>query len=73
VGHIVPVTLPMNVSKKLIETGACTSIREVADAEKITPSHVSRALTITLLAPDLVEAILDIALLPLARRAAIIT
>lgn len=32
---------------------------ELASAEKINPSYVSRRLRLTLLAPDIVEAILD--------------
>jgi hypothetical protein len=34
-------------------------LEEIASAEKINPSYVSRVLRLTLLAPDIVEAILD--------------
>jgi hypothetical protein len=35
-----------------------SSVTEIAEAERITKRHVSRILRLTLLAPDLVEAIL---------------
>ena len=35
------------------------TVDEIAEAEKINPSYVSRVLRLTLLAPDVVEAILD--------------
>jgi hypothetical protein len=45
--------------RKLLETGAYGSIEELAAAEKISASYVSRVLRMTLLAPDIAEAILD--------------
>ena len=45
--------------QKLLETGRYTTIREIANAERINPSYVSRVLRLTLLAPATVEAILD--------------
>jgi hypothetical protein len=39
--------------------GGYGDIKEVAAAEKINPSYVSRVLRLTLLSPDIVEAILD--------------
>ena len=45
--------------QKMLETGRYTTIREVAKAERINPSYVSRVLRLTLLAPATVEAILD--------------
>ncbi len=45
--------------RRLLEAGAYGTIDEIAGAEKINPSYVSRVLRLTLLAPDLVEAILD--------------
>jgi hypothetical protein len=45
--------------RKLLETGAYGTIEELAAAEKINPSYISRVLRMTLLAPDIVEAILD--------------
>ena len=39
--------------------GAFTTVEEIAAAVKINASYVSRVLRLTLLAPDLVEAILD--------------
>lgn len=41
------------------ESGEVTTIRDIARAEKISPSYISRILRLTLLAPDIVEAILD--------------
>ena len=43
----------------LLESGAFATIQELAAAEKINPSYISRMLRLTLLAPDMVEAILD--------------
>ncbi|MFO1158474.1 MAG: hypothetical protein U1E60_06520 [Reyranellaceae bacterium] len=45
--------------QKMLETGRYATIREIAKAEKINPSYVSRVLRLTLLAPATVEAILD--------------
>ena len=45
--------------RKLLETGVYGTIEEIAAAEKINSSYVSRLLRMTLLAPEIVEAILD--------------
>ncbi len=45
--------------KRLIENGTYGSIKELAAAEKVNDSYVCRILRLTLLAPDIVEAILD--------------
>jgi hypothetical protein len=45
--------------RKLLETGVHGTIEEIAEAEKINASYVSRILRLTLLAPQIVEAILD--------------
>ena len=45
--------------QRMLETGRYATIREIAKAEKINPSYVSRVLRLTLLAPATVEAILD--------------
>jgi hypothetical protein len=45
--------------RKLLETGVHLTIDDLAAAEKINPSYVSRILRLTLLAPDIVESILD--------------
>jgi hypothetical protein len=42
----------------MLETGTYATIAEIAAAEKINESYVGRVLRLTLLAPDLVEAIL---------------
>jgi hypothetical protein len=45
--------------KRLLESGQVRSLNELAEAEKINPSYLSRIYRLTLLAPDIVEAILD--------------
>jgi hypothetical protein len=45
--------------RKLLETGMHTTIAEIAAAEKINESYVGRVLRLTLLSPEIVEAILD--------------
>ena len=45
--------------RRMLETGRYSTIDEIAAAEKINDSYVSRVLRLTLLAPDIVEAILD--------------
>ena len=44
--------------RRLLETGGFATIEEIAEAENINPSYISRVLRMTLLAPDIVEAIL---------------
>ncbi|MET4702199.1 hypothetical protein ABIE65_005254 [Constrictibacter sp. MBR-5] len=43
----------------MLETGVHATIGQIAAAERINPSYASRVLRLTLLAPDIVEAILD--------------
>jgi hypothetical protein len=43
----------------MLEAGRFAAVKELAAAEKINSSYVSRVLRLTLLAPDIVEAILD--------------
>lgn len=43
----------------MLESGDFATISELAAAEKINPSYVSRVLLLTPLAPDMVEAVLD--------------
>ena len=43
----------------MLESGRFGTINELAAAEKINSSYVSRVLRLTLLAPDIVKAILD--------------
>jgi hypothetical protein len=45
--------------RKQLESGVYGTIDEIAAAEKINDSYVSRVMRLTLLAPDVVEAILD--------------
>ena len=45
--------------RRMLETGRYNTIDELAAGEKINSSYVSRILRLTLLAPDIVEAILN--------------
>jgi hypothetical protein len=45
--------------KKLLEDGSFRSAGEITEAEKVDRSFVNRLLRLTLLAPDVVEAILE--------------
>ena len=45
--------------KRMLEEGRYRSAAEIAEAEGVTRSFVNRLLRLTLLAPDIVEAILD--------------
>ena len=45
--------------RKMLETGVFATVEEIAAAEKINTSYVGRILRLTLLAPDIVEMILD--------------
>lgn len=45
--------------RKLLETGAYATVEEIARAEKINTSYVSRVLRLTLLAPEIIKMILD--------------
>lgn len=45
--------------KRMLETGEFATITELAERERLTLSFVSRILRLTLLAPQVVEAILD--------------
>ncbi len=45
--------------RRMLETGAACSVSDIARQEKLNTSYVSRVLRLTLLAPEIVEAILD--------------
>ena len=45
--------------KRMLESGEFATIAELAEHEGIAPSYMTRILRLTLLAPDIVEAILD--------------
>ena len=45
--------------KRMLESGDFVTIAELAEREGIAPSYMTRVLRLTLLAPDIVEAILD--------------
>lgn len=45
--------------KRMLESGEFATLAELADREGIAPSYVTRVLRLTLLAPDIVETILD--------------
>jgi hypothetical protein len=43
----------------MLDSGAFSSIEELAQAERINPSYLARVLRLTLLAPEIVESILN--------------
>ena len=45
--------------KRMLESGEFATIAELAEREGIAPSYMTRVIRLTLLAPDIVEAILD--------------
>lgn len=45
--------------KQMLESGEFATIAELAEREGIAPSYMTRVLRLTLLAPDVIEAILD--------------
>ena len=45
--------------KRILDSGEFTTITELAEREGIAPSYMTRVLRLTLLAPDIVEAVLD--------------
>jgi len=45
--------------KRMLESGEFATVAELAERERIAPSYMTRVLRLTLLAPDIVEAILD--------------
>lgn len=45
--------------RRMLEMGAACSVSDIARQEKLNTSYVSRILRLTLLAPDIVEAIMD--------------
>ena len=45
--------------KRMLESGEFVTIAELAEREGIAPSYMTRVLRLTLLAPDIVEAILN--------------
>ncbi|MBR26603.1 MAG: hypothetical protein CML46_06640 [Rhodobacteraceae bacterium] len=45
--------------KRMLESGEFANIAEMAEREGIAPSYMTRVLRLTLLAPDIIEAILE--------------
>ena len=45
--------------RRMLETGHYATVKDLAAGERLNPSYASRVLRLTLLAPDIVEAILD--------------
>ena len=44
----------------ILDSGECVMVAELAKALRVNPPHQSRILRLNLLAPDIVEAILDV-------------
>ena len=59
VGALVKAIAPAHHWQRLLESGECASITELAAAEKIDRSCLCRVLRLTLLAPEIVEAMMD--------------
>jgi hypothetical protein len=45
--------------RRMLDSGEYATVAELARGESVNPSHASRSLRLTLLAPEVVEAILD--------------
>ena len=45
--------------QRMLDEGVCGTIEELAKRERVNRGYMSRVLRLTLLAPDIVEAILD--------------
>jgi len=45
--------------RRMLESGEFATIAELAERERIAPSYMTRVMRLTLLAPEIVEAILD--------------
>ena len=45
--------------KRMLESGEFATIAELAERERIAPSYMTRVLRLTLLAPEIVEEVLD--------------
>ncbi len=45
--------------QRMLDEGIYTSVGEIGDAENISKSYVSRVLRLTLLAPDIIERVMD--------------
>jgi hypothetical protein len=45
--------------RKMLDTGVHATLEDLARAKGVAPSYVSRVLRLTLLAPEIVEAVLD--------------
>ena len=45
--------------QRMLDDGVCGTIKELAERERVNAGYLSRVLRLTLLAPDLVDALLD--------------
>jgi hypothetical protein len=45
--------------QRMLDEGRFASVRELAEAERVSLSYISRIMRLTLLAPDIIERILD--------------
>ncbi len=58
-GVIIVAIARAHIWRDLLESGEVKNIAEIARASKVDGSYVSRILDLSLLAPDIIEAILD--------------
>jgi hypothetical protein len=45
--------------QRMLDEGVCANVSEIGDAENISKSYISRILRLALLAPDIIELILE--------------
>jgi hypothetical protein len=58
-GTLVKALAPARRWQRMLEEGHFAMLAELAEAERIGPTYVSRLLRLTLLAPDILECILS--------------
>jgi hypothetical protein len=58
-GTLVKALLRARRWQRMLDEGVYTSVSDIAEAERINRSYVSRVLRLTLLAPDIIERIAD--------------
>ena len=59
VSALVKVVVNAHRWQKMLDSGEYATVAELAAAERVNPSNASRVLRLTLISPDIVDAILD--------------